>query len=64
MSDAVSTPEAMVPLDEWLADKSLTDRSVEMLAVFRFREMAAGRHHDLPSRYEERYGSARSQQVR
>lgn len=64
MSDSVSTPEAMVPLDEWLADKSLTDRSVEMLAVFRFRELAASRRHDLPSRYEERYSAARQQPVR
>jgi hypothetical protein len=62
MSDAPA--EVMVPLDEWLADKSLTDRSVEMLAVFRFRERAGGRHHDLPSHYEERYVAARSQPVR
>jgi hypothetical protein len=62
MSDSV--PEEMVPLDQWLADKSLTDKSVEMLAVFRFREHAAGRRHDLPSRYEDRYSAARQQPVR
>jgi hypothetical protein len=58
MSDDLTTgpgPEATVPLDEFCQDASRNDRRVELLAVFAFRERAAGRYHDTPTAYAERF---------
>ncbi len=53
MTDAA--PEATVPLDEFCADLSRTVRSVEAIAAWRSRELLAGRNHDTPSAYLERF---------
>lgn len=44
-----------VPLDEFCMDTSRTDTRVELLAVFAFRERAAGRFHDTVANYRARY---------
>lgn len=53
MSDEI--PESTVPLDEFCQDASRGDSRVELIAVFRHREMVAGRFHDKPSAYAARY---------
>lgn len=58
MSDDLTTgsvPEANVPLDEFCQDLSRTDKRVELIAVFNYRERMAGRHHDTASAYAGRY---------
>lgn len=55
MSDNPITPEASIPLDEFCQDVSRSDRRVELLAVFAFRERQAGRHHDMATAYAERF---------
>lgn len=49
------TPEMPIPLDEFCQDQSRGDTRVELIAVFAFRERAAGRHHDTASAYAGRY---------
>jgi hypothetical protein len=44
-----------LPLDEWCAEQSLRDSNVELLGVFHYREMAAGRGWDTRGNYAERY---------
>lgn len=44
-----------VPLDEFCMDASRTSNEVELLAVFRHRELAAGRQHDRPEAYAARF---------
>lgn len=47
--------EDVVPLDEFCAETSATDRRVELLACFHFRERMAGRFHDTRQAYAARY---------
>ena len=63
MSETVADPAATVPLDEWCRGQSATDRRVELLGCFAYRERAAGRHHDTPANYAERYASAEAHPV-
>jgi hypothetical protein len=46
-----------MPLDEFCADISRTDKRVELIAVFRHRELMANRHHDTPAAYADRYAA-------
>lgn len=48
-------PQERVPLDEFCQDVSRGDGRVELIAVFRHRELSAGRHHDTPDAYMARY---------
>ena len=51
----MSDENPTVPLDEFCLDVSRGDSRVELIAVFRFRELAAGRNHDTPDNYASRY---------
>lgn len=44
-----------VPLDEFCQTLSQNDRRVELIAVFRFREIQAGRMHDTAEGFRGRY---------
>lgn len=55
MSDDVPVETPTMPLDEFCADLSRTDRRVELIAVFAFRERAAGRFHDTVPNYRVRF---------
>lgn len=57
MSDTQDANE-IAPLDDWCAEQSLRDRRVELLAVFHFRERAAGRGRDTRAAYAARYAQA------
>jgi hypothetical protein len=50
-------PQPNVPLDEFCADLSRTDTRVELIAVFNYRERAAGRYHDTVAGYAARYAA-------
>jgi hypothetical protein len=47
--------EATMPLNEWCQEQSRDDKRVELLAVFAFRERAAGRVNDTASAYRARF---------
>jgi hypothetical protein len=53
--DPQPVAEATQPLDEFCAELSRTDTRLELIAVFRYRELAAGRNHAKPSAYAARY---------
>lgn len=70
-NDAAQAPQAEEPaaadpnaeqvlLDEWCAERSLTDRRVELLAVFNHRERQAGRLRDSRGAYARRYAQVES----
>ena len=46
-----------VPLDEFCQDLSRNTTAVELIAVFRFRELQAKRMHDKPAAYQARYAA-------
>lgn len=52
-----TTDELTMPLDEFCRTVSLTDRRVELLAVFRDRERRAGREHDTEGNYAARWSA-------
>jgi hypothetical protein len=56
--------EPTVPLDDFCAELSLTVRSPEAIASWRYRELAAGRNHDTEAAYMARFlgnGSIRTE---
>lgn len=59
--EAPADPNAdQVLLDEWCAERSMTDRRVELLAVFHHREQNAGRLRDSRAAYARRYAQTES----
>lgn len=65
MSDTESDPADFekIPLDEFCAEVSLSDKRVELIAVFAFRERANGTTHDTRDAYRSRYDDTAGQQV-
>lgn len=65
MSETASDPADFekIPLDEFCSEVSLSDRRVELIAVFAFRERSAGTTHDTRAQYRARYDATAGKSV-
>lgn len=56
IADAQQQAEFPLPIDEFCARLSLTDKRVELITAFARMESAAGRRKDVHSAYARRFG--------